>query len=208
MLMIGILVITASESSAQGIRQRLTEGARQGGGLTIQRDGDSTDRRQDLEGAIWEFKVMDSNERNESKRTKMTGRVRIKQSSVFAVGVVEMAEEAEQGAAGDGEAAKPSRLPRRESSGGAQDPLNGRLSQLLDQATQEDAGGERIGDMTKSTSSERTFQFDEDDEYPISGTVVVRPDGKRNGVFVGSYDEFADGKKVKRWRFEMRRIEE
>ena len=85
MFMMVILMITASDSLAQGRRQGKTGGRRQGGGLTIQRDGNSTNRRQDVEGTIWEFKVMDNNESNKSKRTKMTGRIRIKQSSVFAV---------------------------------------------------------------------------------------------------------------------------
>ena len=62
--------------------------------------------------------------------------------------------------------------------------------------------------MTKSTSSEKTFRFDEDDDYPLSGMVVVQPDSENNGVWLGRYDEFVNGKKENRWRFEMRKIEE
>ena len=208
MFMMVILMITASDSLAQGRRQGKTGGRRQGGGLTIQRDGNSTNRRQDVEGTIWEFKVMDNNESNKSKRTQMTGRIRIKQSSVFAVGNVEVAEKNGQGAAGGEAGDKPNRSTKRGSSGDVQSELKGLLSQRINKVKQEDTGGERIGDMTKSKSSEKTFRFDEDDDYPLSGMVVVQPDGKSNGVWLGRYDEFSDGKKEKRWRFEMRKIEE
>ena len=222
--------------SAQLRRPRRPGGIQPGGGLQIQRDGNSTNRRQDVEGTIWEFKVMDNSESNKSKRTQMTGRVRIKQTSVFAVGKVEVAD-SEQVASGDaaemmkqfdkdgdrklntseldtllasirggGGTSKPSGRPSK--SGGVQSELEGLLSQRIKNASEEDTGGERIGDMTKSKSSEKTFQFDEDDEHPLSGMVVVQPDSKSNGVWIGRYDEFADGKKKKRWRFEMRKVEE
>jgi hypothetical protein len=152
---------------------------------------------------------MDANESDKSKRTKMTGRIRIKQSSVFAVGGVEVAEKTEQEAAGDDGGDRPDRLTKRGSSGGVQGELKGLLSQRISKAKQEGSGGERIGDMTKSKSSEKTFRFDEDDDYPLSGIVVVQPDTeKSNGVWLGKYDEFSNGKKKKRWRFEMRKIEE
>ena len=226
--------------SAQLRRPKRPGGIRPGGGLQIQRDGNSTNRRQDVEGTIWEFKVMDSSESNKSKRTQMTGRIRIKQTSVFAVGKVEVAD-SEQVASGNaaemmkkfdrngdqklntseldallasmrggGSGSKRSGPPSTSGrgSGGVQSELEGLLSQRIKKAKEEDTGGERIGDMTKSKSSEKTFRFDEDDEHPLSGIVVVEPDSKSNGVWLGRYDEFADGKKVKRWRFEMRKIEE
>jgi hypothetical protein len=204
LFMMVILMITASDSSAQGLRQR---GGRQGGGLTIQRDA-STDKRQDVEGTIWEFKVMDNNESNKSKRTKMTGRLRIKQTSVFAVGEVELAEKTGEPASGDEGGDRPKRFTKRGSSDDTQGELKGLLSQRINKAKQEDTGGERIGDMTKSKSSEKTFRFDEDDKHPLSGMVVVQPNQKSNGVWLGRYDEFDNGKKKKRWRFEMRKIEE
>lgn len=44
--------------------------------------------------------------------------------------------------------------------------------------------------------------------YPLSGLVKLKPDTKKNGVWAGTYEEFAGGKKLKRWRFEMRKVEE
>ena len=201
MFMMLIFMITTSDSSAQGLRQR-----RSGGRLTIKRDPSSTDKRQDVEGTIWEFKVMESNESNKSKRTRMTGRIRIKQSSVFSAGKVEQTGQQEPSDKGGDQ---PNRSTQRGPSGNKQGELKGLLSQRINKANELDMGGERIGDMTKSKSSEKTFQFDEDDEHPLSGIVVVKPDTtNRNGVWLGRYDEFSNGKKKKRWRFEMRKIEE
>ena len=220
--------------SAQRRLPRKPGAGGRGGGLQIQRDGDSTNRRQDVEGTIWEFKVMDNSESNKSKRTKMTGRFRIKQTSVFAAGSVEVAETAEQASGDAAEMMKQfdrngdqklntseldallasmrgggSRPDNQRGSGGVQSELKGLLSQRIAKATEEDTGGERIGDMTKSRSSEKTFRFDEDDNHPLSGMVVVKPDTKqRSGTWLGSYDEYANGKKKKRWRFEMRKIAE
>ena len=222
--------------SAQLRRPRKPGGSARSGGLQIQRDGNSSFQRKDVEGTIWEFKVMDSGESNKSKATKMTGRIRIKQTSLFAVGNVELAD-SEQVASGDaaemmkqfdkdgdrkldtseldtllasirGGRSTSKRSGQPSKSGGVQGELEGLLSQRIKKAKEEDTGGERIGDMTKSKSSEKTFQFDEDDEHPLSGMVVVQPDSKSNGVWIGRYDEFAGGKKKKRWRFEMRKVEE
>lgn len=57
-------------------------------------------------------------------------------------------------------------------------------------------------------SSEYRFELDQDDDYPLSGLVKLKPDAKKDGVWSGNYEEFAGGQKVKRWRFEMRKIEE
>ena len=239
-LIVCLLVGLSCEiGSAQRRKPGILGGGRRGGGVQIQRDGSSTNRRQDVEGTIWEFKVMDNSESNKSKGTKMTGRMRIKQTSLFAVGKVEVAESEQvssgdaadmmkqfdkdgdrklntseldallasmSGSGGSKRAGQGSTSGR--SSGGIQSELEGLLSQRIRKAGEEDTGGERIGDMTKSKSSEKTFQFDEDDEHPLSGIVVVQPDSKSNGVWIGRYDEFVNGKKKKRWRFEMRKIEE
>ena len=226
--------VTCEVANAQRRLPRRPTGDRSGGRIQIQRDGDSANRRNDVEGNIWEFKVLDNSESNKSKQTKMTGRMRIKQTSVFAVGSVEVADSG--GATGDasemmkefdrngdqklnlseldallasmrGNGGRQKRAGQP-SSGNVQGELNGLLSQRLKKAKEEDIGGERIGDMTKSISSEKTFRFDEDDKHPLSGMVVVQPDKKSNGVWLGRYDEFSNGKKKKRWRFEMRKIED
>ena len=51
----------------------------------LQGNDESDNRRKDVEGVIWEYKVMEHDERDRSERTKMTGRLRIKQTSIFAV---------------------------------------------------------------------------------------------------------------------------
>lgn len=233
-----LAVLTCSVSTlAQGPFQR--RGKRVAGGE------DSSRQVKDVEGLIWEFKVMDNKERDRSQKTKMTGRMRIKQTSVFAVGQIEMQDpasvegtrDAEQllkdfdqnndqmldlkeldrllvSVRGEKDNSTPNKKDRpKGNTGGApgsvQGDLKGLLSQRINKAKEEDTGGERIGDLTKSASSEKRFKFDEDDKYPLSGIVVVRPDTtNRNGVWYGYYDEFSVGKKQKRWRFEMRKIEE
>ena len=224
-----------------GLAQRRRPGRiRPGGGVQIQRDSSDQNRRNDVEGAIWEFKVIDQSESNRSKQTKMTGRFRIKQTSVFAVGGVEMA----GGAANDnrnaaqmmnefdrngdnkldtteldallasmrgGNRAAPANPGNAQlgASGQGGGDLRNLVAQRLQGANEKESGGERIGDLTKSTSAEKTFRFDEDDNHPLSGIAVVEPDTERkNGVWKGRYDEYAGGKRTKRWRFEMRRIED
>ncbi|HBE72335.1 MAG TPA: hypothetical protein DDW52_29725 [Planctomycetaceae bacterium] len=197
---------------------------------------DSRLQVKDVEGLIWEFKVMDNKERDRSQKTKMIGRMRIKQTSVFAVGPVEMLDPTAVGGARNAaqlmeefdnnndqqlsvteleqllisvRAENKSKSEANPSAGVVKSDFKGLLSQRINSAKEEDTGGERIGDLTKSVSSEKGFRFDEDDNYPLSGIVVVRPDtSNRNGVWFGYYDEFSGGKKQKRWRFEMRKIED
>ncbi|MEM8733429.1 MAG: hypothetical protein AAGG44_04365 [Planctomycetota bacterium] len=214
---------------AQGLlkkRANLNSGSGDGNGLQVK----------DVEGLIWEFKVMDNKERDRSQKTKMTGRMRIKQTSVFAVGSVELPDLSVAGGTrsakqlmeefdkNDDEQLSVAELDRllvsvraenepktqpNGPSGGLQSDFKGLLSQRINRAKVEDTGSERIGDLTKNASSEKRFRFDEDDSYPLSGIVVLRPDtNNRNGVWFGYYDEFAGGKKQKRWRFEMRKIED
>lgn len=214
-LLFGCLVLTVCCGTALAQRK-----------LPVQINVDSNNRFKDVEGTIWEFKVIDRAEKNAAKKTKMTGKIRIKQTSVFAVGKVKVAEKedkkqeqaADEGeGAGGGPFALRDRLKRRVEGGpGAKTGSNklegemkGLLSQKIGKAREEDTGGERVGDLTKDKSSERMFRFDEDDKYELSGVVVVKPDTKkRNGVWLGRYDEFVDGKKKKRWNFEMRKIQE
>ncbi len=186
-LMCLIVAVNCDISVAQRRRER-------------QRNQDSTNERQDVEGMVWEYKVIDNNETDRSKQTKMTGRLRIKQSAIFAVGK----------ASGQNVESEPEKsAPKQGRGAGLRGQRQGRFSQRSRNAPNQQTSGDRVGDLSKSTSKEKTLQFDEDDDYPLSGIVVVQPDADRkNGVWLGRYDEFSDGKKKKRWRFEMRKIDE
>lgn len=195
----------------------------------LQSNNDSDHDRKDLEGVIWEYKIMQNDEKDRSERTKMTGRMRIKQTSLFAVGKVEYTNRDEKkeskddnkAGAGNESAAGPGlgmkeRLPGKkqtvQSERGNEDikeQAKGVLSQKLKQKNEEQTGSERMGDLIKQSANEYTFRFDEDDDHPLSGLAVLQPDKTgRGGVWLGHYDEFAEGKKIKRWRIEMRKIEE
>jgi hypothetical protein len=190
-------------------------------------NNDSDANRKDVEGVIWEYKVMQHDEKDRSDRTKMTGRLRIKQTSLFAVGKVEYSNSVEKEEKDDGKADEGNEAPIAPA-GSLKERLQGKkpttsgeggedikkqakevLSQKLKQHSEEQTGSERIGDLIKQLAKEYTFRFDEDDDYPLSGLAVVQPDTKsKGGVWLGYYDEFEDGKKKKRWRIEMRKIEE
>lgn len=193
----------------------------------LQGNDDSDNGRNDVEGVVWEYKVMEHDEVDRSERTKMTGRLRIKQTALFAVGKVEYTnkvdkEEKDNGKAGvvNEPPASPagslkerlqSKKPTAQSEGsqGIKEQVKGRVSQVLKQQGEELTGSERIGDLIKQLTKEYTFRFDEDDDYPLSGLAVVRPDTKaKGGVWLGYYDEYEDGKEKKRWRIEMRKVEE
>jgi hypothetical protein len=213
-----ITAIYCGPTSAQG-RAGLLKG--------LQGNNESDNRRKDVEGVIWEYKVMEHDERDRSERTKMTGRLRIKQTSIFAVGKVEYANNVAKGEQGDdkagagNESAAGPRGALRERLLGEKSTTRGKegadipkqakslLSQRLSQKSEEQVGSERIGDLIKQNRNEYTFRFDEDDDYPLSGLAVLQPDTTgRGGVWLGRYDEFENGKKKKRWRIEMRKVEE
>ena len=201
-----IVAVCCSVSSAQGIRKKKAAAAKRLLDAASRSEDSSTNRRSDVEGTIWEYKVLDSHEKNKSKQTKMTGRIRIKQSAIFAVGKVVLSnqDDPESGESSDSD---DSDGATTETDVKAQ--VKNLVSERLKQAESETTGGERVGDLSKSRQNEHTFRFDEDDEYPLSGIVVVKPDTKKqNGVWIGRYDEFSNGRKKKRWRIEMRKIEE
>ncbi|TWU04765.1 hypothetical protein Pla52n_28090 [Stieleria varia] len=168
--------------------------------ITVLNQGgvESTNRRQDVEGTVWEYKVIEPGEKDDSKETKMTGRLRIKQTSIFAVGKPKMVGEQEN----EGKEAK------QNGDADLRGNVKGLLSQRLNESKVQTTGDERIGDYSTSGSSEYKFEFDQDDAYALSGLVKLKPDTKKNGVWAGTYEEFSGGKKVKRWRFELRKIEE
>ena len=200
-----LLTVTTSDGLAQGLLQRKAGGDRRNAAAIEQASGDSTNKRQDVEGTVWEYKVIDPKEKDDSKQTKMAGRIRIKQTSIFAIGKVEINDEKEKRV----ENADQGKAVKGRGASDVRERFQGLLSQRINESTAQTAGGERIGDLSKAGSSEYDYAFDQDDEYPLSGLVKVKPDKeKKNGVWSGTYEEFSGGRKVKRWRFEMRKIEE
>ena len=200
-----ILAIPVGDSLAQGILQRKGNSGRRGPTVVRPSGDDSSNRRQDVEGTIWEYKVIDPKEKDDSKETVMTGRIRIKQSSVFAVGKAKVVNKEGK----EVEKAEEQKAVAKREGSDVRGQFQGLLSQRMNRAKEEETGGERIGDFSKRGSSKYAYEFDEDDDYPLSGLVNVEPDTeKKNGVWSGNYEEFAGGRKVKRWRFEMRKIDE
>lgn len=230
-----------SAAQAQGLKGKLRGNL--GGG-----SGESTrdNQRNDFEGAVWEYKVMDRHEKDKSKQTLMVGRFRVKQSAVFAVGGVEVVnrqpelsseEQAAQymekfdtdrdGGLNTNELTKLLKSMRKKQSttkttaaagnsktggpakSGIGNDLKGLLSDRIGRAKEEGTGSERIGDMNKKNARTCIFNFDQDDDYPLSGRVDVKPDSnQKGGVWFGDYDEYVDGKKRHRWRIELRKIDE
>ena len=216
LLVVVFVALCCSTANAQG-KLGLLKGR--------QNKNDSDQRRKDVEGVIWEYKLMEHDERDRSERTKMTGRLRIKQTALFAVGEVEYIN-TEEGGKDEGGAGKDDTSPAG-TGGGLMERLQSKkpeaqsegsdelkrqakelLSQRLKQKTEEKTGSERIGDLIKQSRREYRFRFDEDDEYPLSGLAVLHPKASGGGVWLGYYDAFADGKKKKRLRIEMRKLEE
>ena len=221
-------------SPAQGQLKKKLGAAGRGAVIGKNSTDDSSDRRNDFEGTVWEYKIIDLKDRDQ---TWMTGRIRVKQSAVFAVGEVKVnaigeelsaAEEAEQlmkkfdrdrndqldkseltsllsSQRSDSRMVKPS-------NGGAQGQgeLRGLLNQRIKAAKADDlGGGERIGDFSKKNAKNCIFEFDQDDQYPLSGRAELKPDTKnKGGVWYGNYYEYVDGKKKDRWRIELRKIDE
>ena len=126
----------------------------------------SRNSRHDVEGTIWEYKVIDS----KSKDTEDTGQIRVKGTAVFAV------------------------------SSGNDKPLRNAARQK--QATTDT---DRIGDLDYDKQKEMKISFDKDDDHALSGTAVVKYDlDADNGTWVGYYSD----ENKKRWRFELRRVED
>ena len=178
-------------------------------GIMLGVDGDSGPlaERNDLEGGIWEYKVID---RKGDKQTMLVGKLRIKESAAFDVPQSAKGKLLEQE---DPQAAEPAPGPLGRMSQGGSSPQ--RLG-VLDRISESNRGGERIGDVkyqksrnSTSATPKVTFEFDTDDDHILSGVANVKYDTRNGGgVWRGSYDEkLADGKK-RRWTFEMRAIED
>lgn len=167
------------------------------------------DRRNDLEGGIWEYKVL---ARTGQKETMLVGKLRLKDSAAF-----DVAGSAKGKLLSDTNNANRVETPDE---GGAfpfgiKAPTSQRLG-IRDRIAEGNRGGDRIADVTykKSRNSTNatpkvTFEFDTDDQHPLSGEAQVKYDTKNGGgVWRGSYYErTAEGKK-RRWNFELRFIED
>ena len=174
------------------------------GGL-LDKVGEQADRRNDLEGGIWEYKVLE----RRGNATVMVGKVRIKQSAAFDVaGSAKGSLLKERGEAAEETDEGPS-LPF-----GIKPPSPPKLG-VLDQISESNRGGDRIGDINYEKSRNSTnatpkvsFRFDTDDEHPLSGVANVKYDTRGGGgVWRGTYvEQTADGKQ--RWKFELRFIED
>ncbi len=241
-----LLLFFFETSHAQGPLKKKLESARGSGGVKIGRNSgdDSGSRRNDFEGSVWEFKIIDTKERDNSKKTHMTGRLRVKQTAVFAVGEPVISESSPQRSPSEeadallqkfdrnsdgqlsskeltsmvksvrrGDTAFSASTSSQANSRGTPDvkgDMKSLVSQRLRGAKEADAGGgSRIGDFSKQNTSKSIFTFDEDDDFPLSGRAEVKPDTKKKGgVWFGHYDEYVGGKKQKRWRMELRKIDE
>lgn len=198
-LLVGFLmtVVYCETGLAQGPLKKKLDAARRGATAGKQSENDSNDKRNDVEGTIWEFKVMDRKEKDKSKQTKMTGKFRMKQTSVFSVGDVVMV---------GGQA---NQQKAKNDSADVKGQLKGLLSQRMKKVQQKDTGGDRVGDFSKSKSNEYIIRFDEDDDYPLSGRAELKLDTKnKGGVWFGKYVEYLSGNKKQSWRIEMRKIED
>lgn len=177
-----VLVVTGQTVEAQKLKDRL----KQRPNARVKVDN-SDDKRNDLEGTIWEYKVIDAR----TKKTMSTGKVRIKKTAIFAVATKKKT---------DGKA--DTEVDDK--------PIKNAIAKRIAAKSDEDAGGERIGDIVTNSKKKRnpneyTFRFDKDDEHELSGIAVIKRDTKnKGGVWLGYYN---DAKK-KRWRFEMRKIED
>ena len=151
-LLVGFLmtVVYCETGLAQGPLKKKLDAARRGATAGKQSENDSNDKRNDVEGTIWEFKVMDRKEKDKSKQTKMTRKFRMKQTSVFSVGDVVMV---------GGQA---NQQKAKNDSADVKGQLKSLLSQRMKKVQQKDTGGDRVGDFSKSKSNEYIIRFDED----------------------------------------------
>lgn len=167
------------------------------------------ERRNDLEGGIWEYKVR---ARTGQKETVLVGKIRIKDSAAFDVPG----------------SAKGSLLSEANNANGVETPDEGGTFPfgikpptpanlgVLDRIAEGNRGGDRVADITYVKSRNSTnatpkvvFEFDTDDEHPLSGEAQAKFDTKHGGkVWRGSYYAVQPDGKKKRWNFELRFIED
>ena len=188
-----VSVFWCQTGQAQGpLKNKIRDAARKANKET---SDSSEDKRNDFEGVIWEFKVIDRKEKDKTKQTKLTGLLRVKESAIFAMGDVEKGSEK----AGD----------KKKEDADVRGRLKEIMSKRLKNAEGKSSGGERVGDMSKNGAKEYILKFDEDDDYPLSGRAELKPDTKnKGGIWFGKYVEYLEGSKKKSWRMELRKIDE
>lgn len=172
-------------------------------GVVEEATGGST-RGNDLEGGIWEYKVVN---RTKDKTTKLVGKLRLKDGAAF-----DVIDSAKGELAGDGGEApdEGGTFPF-----GIRAPSAPRLG-VLDRVAEGNRGGDRIGDVTyqrvknsKTAKPKVSFKFDTDDKHPLSGEAMVRNNPERDGdVWRGTYYQRLNDGKKRRWNFELRFIED
>ncbi|QDT70456.1 hypothetical protein MalM25_34040 [Planctomycetes bacterium MalM25] len=161
------------------------------------------ERRNDLEGGIWEYKVV---QRTGQKKTVLQGKVRIRDEAAFDVA-----------GSAKGDLLNEAGIEAPDEGGsfpfGIKPPTN---LGVLDRVAEGNRGGDRIADITykrarnSTTATPKvTFRFDTDDEHPLSGEALVKYDTRNGGgVWRGSYYAVQPDGKKKRWNFELRFIED
>ena len=168
--------------------------------------GGSPNRRNDLEGGIWEYKVI---KRSGDKETVLVGKIRIKESAAFDVsGSASGSLLKDRSKNENEENDAPVPFLKKKTSGPK------RLG-VMDRIAEGNRGGERIGDINYERSSNSTsttpkvsFKFDLDDDHILSGDANVKYDTRGGGgVWRGVYYERHDKDKTK-WTFELRAIED
>lgn len=169
--------------------------------------GGSGNRRNDLEGGIWEYKVL---QRSGDKKTVLVGKLRLRDSAAFDV---------KGSAKGELADAALKNVESPDEGGtfpfGIRPPTPENLG-VLDRVAEGNRGGDRIADVTYQRSRNSTaatpkvtFRFDTDDDHPLSGEARVKYDTRHGGgVWRGSYYAVGDDGKKKRWNFELRFIED
>lgn len=141
----------------------------------------------DVEGVVWEFKVIDE----KTKKTESTGRFRVKEDALFLVRMKRDVVPADKPADDKGKL-----------------NLRDKFAKKLDESAQTDPT-ERIGEIdvkykNLSDPSELRLIFDNDDEYELSGRAVIKRTSQKSTIWTGRYDD----QNKKRWKFEVRKIEE
>lgn len=139
----------------------------------------------DFEGVVWEFKIINV----KTKKTETTGRFRVKQDALFLVRMKETGEKKEN-------------LPKEK----AEPPLRQAISKKLEDAVVTDLT-ERIGEIDHefpTESGEIRLIFDSDDKYELSGRALIKRTSTQSTIWSGNYDDT----EKKRWRIELRKIDE
>ena len=174
------IIATALCSATYGQPPRVLQGNKSGGDAMANKKLLS----KDFEGVIWEFKVIDP----KTRKTESVGRFRIKQDALFLVRMKEV---------GNKEA------PTNEK---AEVSRRGPLAQTKVAANTIDPS-ERIGEVDHEYYTEANqvrLNFDTDDKYELSGRAYIKRTSSKSTIWEGYYDD--DNKK--RWKFELRKIEE